>query len=431
MSRTFLNRLIVFTFFVSVFPHTLTILCAQEINNDSELLISGSPSTFQHFLSFENYSEVQAPDGFFFSSSSSKSLRSNFLDIVFTQLDSWDKPMQYMMRSDNWGYSNLKIDPYLLEGKLIAEGEIAYSPTDDYDPTLGFRQYKNQMSRFYAGGTWSKFEYGVKYLYVNDEFDEEPVTDLASDKEGVEIWLNRRFGLFKVNTFYRDQWNNADFLVNRDRRKIKEGGIAFDIAIPNWPLLSLSYSRGSSSTIKSVDGSDSKLESIQTFGAYVSYKFNPKWKISLSSYYVMNEEMNKSDVTGSYLSSKVKSEFNVTKSVAIIPSIGFSRSEYKYRGGGGGSNTPTGSLLFSYRHPSENVEFKSYAEYAPEMQIDSFTSKGESEFMGFTKLFLNLSKTKFGVHKLSIEFGYSSQSQSTVYEGLSAVLAYRFAPFDK
>jgi hypothetical protein len=401
-----------------VLSSTIRVVCAQEINDRS-------PYNFEHFLSFDNYSEIQKPEGFFSSSSSSERLRNDFVDIVLTQLDSWDKPKQYMMRSDSW-VTLLKIDPYLLEGKLIVEGE---SPTARLMTSIQLLDFNIKIRcQDFMLGTWRKFDM-VLSTYMNDEFDEEPVTDLASDKEGVEIWLNRSFGLFKVNTFYRDQWNNADFVLNRDRRKIKEGGIAFDIAIPNWPVLSLSYSHGSSSTIKRVDGSDSKLESIQTFGAYISYKFNPKWKISLSSYYTMNEDINKSDVTGSYLSSKLKSEFNPTKSISIIPSVGLSRNEYRYPGGGGGSRTPTGSFLFSYSHPSKIVEFISYAEYALKWRSTASRLMGRRNSQDLANFSGILRKQNLEFTNYLLNLG--TRNLKVAFMRVSTVIAYRFAPLTK
>lgn len=145
-----------------------------------------------------------------------------------------------MMRAESWGYLSVKVNP-LLDGKLIAEGEMAYSPTEGFDPLLGFREYKNQMARFTIRGKWSKFEYGIKYLYVNDGFDKEPVTGLGSDKEGMEIWLNRSFGVFSIKTFYKDHWNNVDFVPKRERRKITEGGAALDLTMTFLAYYRLTY----------------------------------------------------------------------------------------------------------------------------------------------------------------------------------------------
>ena len=327
-----------------------------------------------------------------------------------------------MMRAESWGYLSVKVNS-LLDGKLIAEGEMAYSPTEDFDPLLGFREYNNQMARFTIRGKWSKFEYGIKYLYVNDGFDEEPVTRLEGDKEGMEMWLNRSFGVFSIKTFYKDHWNNVDFVPKRERRKITEGGAALDIALPSWPIISLSYSRGTSLTIKRLDGADPELESIQTLSAYIYYAWSPKWKVSLASFYIMNKDNHKPGVTGSYFYSEISTTYSPTNSISIIPSLGFTREEYKYPGGGGGSNSPSASLSFSYSHPSKNFGLTAYGGY--ESQIDYVGLIEEQDVEGKAKLFWKMGETALGIHTLAIEFGYGHSD--SIYEGASAVFAYRIS----
>jgi len=388
----------------------------------NEFLNTNPPLNFEPFLFFENYSDYQTPQGFYFNSSQPKSLVGEFFGIEVLQFDSWDKPKQYMMRAESWGYLSVKVNP-LLDGKLIAEGEMAYSPTEDFDPLLGFREYKNQMARFTIRGKWSKFEYGIKYLYVNDGFDEEPVTRLEGDKEGMEMWLNRSFGVFSIKTFYKDHWNNVDFVPKRERRKITEGGAALDIALPSWPIISLSYSRGTSLTIKRLDGADPELESIQTLSAYIYYAWSSRWKVTLASFYIMNKDNHKPGVTGSYFYSEISTTYSPTNSISIIPSLGFTREEYKYPGGGGGSNSPSASLSFSYSHPSKNFGLTAYGGY--ESQIDYVGLIEEQDVEGKAKLFWKMGETALGIHTLAIEFGYGHSD--SIYEGASAVFAYRIS----
>ena len=119
----------------------------------------------------------------------------------------------------------------LRKGKwLIAQPKISILCQD-------FANIITRWRDFTIRGKWSKFEYGIKYLYVNDGFDKEPVTGLGSDKEGMEIWLNRSFGVFSIKTFYKDHWNNVDFVPKRERRKITEGGAALDLTIPSLPII--------------------------------------------------------------------------------------------------------------------------------------------------------------------------------------------------
>ena len=85
-----------------------------------------------------------------------------------------------------WGFTKLNFTPLFLDGIVNIEAEMAYNPEDSQDFTdlmlEGFREYRNNMNRIKVNGSFQGFDYGAKYLYVDDNFDKVPGTELVSDQ---------------------------------------------------------------------------------------------------------------------------------------------------------------------------------------------------------------------------------------------------------
>ena len=60
------------------------------------------------------------------------------------------------------------MNPYKLDGKLVGEGELIYSPYQDFDYREGFIEYQPLLIRFGSKGSLGGFDYGVHYLDVRN-----------------------------------------------------------------------------------------------------------------------------------------------------------------------------------------------------------------------------------------------------------------------
>ena len=387
------------------------------------------PSHFNPSLLFETYSNSSKPKGYLFDSVVNDGVPEH-QSIKVSQFQRWYKPQGLLMSGETSGYLNVKVDPSILQGLLTFEGEMAYRPNDEFYYQQGFREYRPQMYRINVSGEWLGFEYGGKYVSVDDDFERLQGVRLNSDQEGREVWLKKSIGVFQIKTFLSDYWDNVDFNPSRPRIRKTQGGVALDIAIPSFPFVSLSYSRGSALTTRRGNGSDPKSESIESFYGYIFYG-RTKWDVSISSGYYLSDDKFQSDVKGKMLYSELSASYRPTDSIIITPGIGFTSEKYEWFGGGSEYTTPTASLTLSY-YPAEGpFGFTTYAYYSRYKGNDGYTDA--STLNGTGELTWRLGKTILGDHTISLTFGYyhyldAIYSVST-YKDFSVQVAYKIATF--
>lgn len=352
----------------------------------------------------------------------------NFLKI--SQSQKTEKPKNLLLSGENWGFLNVATGPGVFANLLSVDGDLGYSPVDEFDFEQGFRQYKPQMLTLNLKGSSTGFEYGARYLQVADGFEMVPGTQLNSNREGKEIWIDRAFSIFKLKTFISDYWDNVNFDPNRPRTRKTQAGAALDIAFPYWPALSLSYSLGNSLIATRNDGSRSRNESTQNLNSSLYYLIS-KWKLSINSSYSMGNDKNQGDATSRILFSEIKGSYSPNKSISISPSIGFTKEEYEWPGGGLEYMTPTSSLSVDYSPSNKPFKIKAYGYYSRYKSNDGFTDA--NTLSGLTEFAWKLGKTPVGDHSISLEFGYYNYLDSVFskssYKEYSALLAYKIASF--
>jgi hypothetical protein len=395
-------------------------------NSDASFPISFNPS-----LLFETYGGASKPTGYLLDTSLNR-LNFGRESIKISQFQQWYKSQGQLMRGESSGFVTVKIDPSALNGLLTAEGEMAYSPVDEFYGQQGFREYRPQMYRINLGGQWLGFEYGAKYLSVDEDFEklQGVKLDMENDKAGREVWLSRSIGVFKIKTFLSDYWDNVDFNPNRPRTRKTEGGAALDIALPSLPLISLSYSRGSSSTSRRPDGADPTSESVQSFYGYIFYG-RSKWDVSVSTGYYLSQDKLQSDSKGEIFYSELTASYRPTDSIIISPGIGFTSETYKWLGGGAEYTTPTASLSLSYYPEDKPFGFSTYAYYSRYKGNDGYTDA--STLNGSGEMTWKLGKTILGDHSISLTFGYYHYLDAVYstgsYKDFSVQVAYKVATF--
>ncbi|MGB7292457.1 MAG: hypothetical protein WBD99_09825 [Thermodesulfobacteriota bacterium] len=350
--------------------------------------------------------------------------------LKISQSQKTEKPKDLLLTGESWGFLHVATDPRAFGDLMSVEGEMAYSPVDEFDIEQGFREYKPQMFTLISKGAWAGFEYGAKYVQVEDGFDRVPGTALNSNQEGKEIWIDRNLNVLKFKTFISDYWDNVNFNSNRPKARKTQAGAALDIAFPYWPVLSLSYSRGSSLIATRRDGSVSKNESIQTLNSSLYYLIS-KWQLSINSSYSMGKDKNQTDMNSRILLSEIRGSYTPIKSISISPSIGFTKEEYKWLGAELDYMTPATSLAINYSPLNKAFNLKAYGHYSRYTSNDGFTDA--NTFNGLTEFAWKLGKTPIGDQTVSLEFGYynylNSAFSKSSYQEYSAFLAYKIASF--
>jgi len=341
-----------------------------------------------------------------------------------------EKPKGLLLTGEGWGFLDMATDPRAFADLMSVEGEMAYSPVDEFDIEQGFREYQPQMFRLISKGSWAGFEYGAKYLQVEDGFDRVPGTELNSNQEGKEIWITRAVNVLKFKTFVSDYWDNVNFSPTRPKLRKTQAGTALDFVLPYWPVLSLSYSLGSSLTTKRPGGSVRTSESIQTLNSSLYYLIS-KWGLSINSNYSTGKGKNQGDTGSKILFSEIRGSYYPTKSVSISPSLGFTKEQYRWPGGGLDYMTPASSVSVNYSPPNTPFKIKAYGHYSRYTSSDGLTDA--NTFNGLAELAWKIGKTPIGDQTVSLELSYYNYLDSVFSKSsnqeYSAFLAYKIASF--
>jgi hypothetical protein len=413
-------------------PIAFTIIIAtsaigqQEYDNKS----FSDATTFNPSLIFETYSNSSRLKGYLLDSTLNN-LNREHESVKISQFQKWEKLPSLLMRGESSGFMNISIDPGILHGILTAEGDLSYRPADDFDPEEDYRNYRPQMYRINLSGKLLGFEYGAKYLSVDKDFERLEGINLKGDQAGREVWASRSIGVFKFKTILSDYWDNVDFNPSRPRIRKTQGGASLDIAIPSWPLLSLSYMRGTSLTTRRPDVSDRKSEDFQSVDGYIYYYSRSRWELSSYAGYYLSKDKIQSDSKSKIFSSGIKGSYRPTDSMIITPGIGFTSEKYDWFGGGSEYTTPTASLSLSYYPTDRPFSFNVYGYYSRYKGNDGFTDA--STLNGSGEMTWKLGKTFLGDQSISLSVGYynylDTVYSSSSYKEFSAQVAYKMATF--
>ena len=306
-----------------------------------------------------------------------------------------------------WGFTNLQYTPKALNGLFIAEAEIAYNPNDIQDfPEItlgGFREYSNRMNQLKLSGKYKGFSYGTKYMMVNDGFDRVPGTNILSDQEGGEFWLEKQYNIFKLKTFYSKYWNNVNKNPDRERKNITKTGVKFDINSRNLPYMSFTYSKGSMNTSLQPDDFNNKKEDIDAFNTYISYS-KENWGVNFSGDYSKNTGVLDTNSVSTYSYYYLSGNYRPNDKIKFSPSIALGKEEYKWYGGGVEYLNPSASILVEVKEFYQDFDLSGFLSYNKYISDDSLTDT--NTFDSYVTIAWNNKKTNPLLQKLSLKIAY-------------------------
>jgi len=331
-----------------------------------------------------------------------------------------------------WGFTNLQYTPKALNGLFIAEAEIAYNPNDIQDfPEItlgGFREYSNRMNQLKVYGNFKGFAYGTKYMIVNDGFDRVPGTNILSDQEGGEIWIEKKFNIFKLKTFYSNYWNNINERADRERKNITKTGITFDINSKKLPFISFTYSKGSMNTSLEPDGFNDKKEDIDSFKTYISYS-KEKWGVSFSGDYSQNKSVYDPNSVAEYSYYYLAGNYRPNSKIVFSPSLSFSKEKYKWLGGGIEYLSPSASIWVQFKEFYRNLDLSGYLSYNKYISDDNFTNTNTVD--SYATIGWNSKKSNPLLTRVSLKIAYLNYMDTAFsansYHDYSILLNFRLA----
>jgi hypothetical protein len=249
-----------------------------------------------------------------------------------------------------------------LNGRVTAEGEVAYS-TPDSTTLEGPGDARRRMVRFGVTGHEGAFRYGLSYRSAGTAFA------TLQDQAMRELWGEGQYGGLRLRASRTETWNNVDRDPVRARLRQVNDRVSLAVPLPNWPELSLSYSRGMSSSESEPSGVLPVQSRTDTLEGALSYA-GGNWTSRLSSTYLLtNDFMNPVNHTEGLLHA-ASGSYRPGPSLTLAPSVTF--REDRKRWSGVRIVTPAASLSLTYV-PSDLLRLAASWSYSATHGSDGLT----------------------------------------------------------
>jgi hypothetical protein len=244
-----------------------------------------------------------------------------------------------------------------LSGKLVAEGEVAYSTLG---PALTAEQ-RPVMTRLGLNGRWSKTGYGLSVRSLGDGFVFPTGAGVANDHSERQIWAEYDFGLFRVRG---------------------AGGEAVEI------------------------NSATHQQTVTQSAVTSFYLQKPNWKATLSSSYsLIGHGKNPSDKNEAFANG-LSLFYKPVSQLTLEPSLNF-KQEWDVLTGLK-TDTPSAAFTLAYA-PIRDIHVNGRASYARDLSEDPL--KSASILNTAAAVNWKVGKSFLGEHSLSLQLEYKNESR--------------------
>jgi hypothetical protein len=249
------------------------------------------------------------------------------------------------------------------EARVTAYGAVAYLPaasrpegTLGYGPVvapgaafdLDLEEREEPISLGLKGG----IQGGVEYRSVGRRL-ERLVSGPASqrDREGTEVWVAQRIGILRVKLSQSDLTDNVDRNPALARTSRAQSAISAQVAPRSWPILALTYARGTSERRWLTAKGATRATDQQAFDSLSgsAYYGATRWDGAASSTYVTSRDVARPDHAIRMLYHDLRFTLRPAAALMVVPSVSAGHEHYGWSEVR--SNTGSASLLLSYGPP--------------------------------------------------------------------------------
>lgn len=291
-----------------------------------------------------------------------------------------------------------------LDARMTAFGQIPYIRNPSAGLALALDD-SYQPALLGIAGEVVGFEVGAQYRSLGKRLDRVVSGAWAKkDQEGSEVWLARRFGLVRLRLSQSELSDNVDRNPVLPRTTKSETGVTAELAMPSWPVLSLSYSAGDSERGPLTADGRSGVPDRQAFESVSGSAYYPAtgWDLTVSTAYMLSRSVvRRQDVTAGLYQDLVLS-FRPGDSITVSPAISVGHEQYE--GSGAQSDTGSTSLTVSYAPPASRWYAWTAMAYTAARSSDSAIDRGGVSVSG--GLAWDLGRLLAGRSALSVEAGY-------------------------
>lgn len=281
----------------------------------------------------------------------------------------------------------------LFDGKLTGEGEVAYS-SPALNALQGPGDAQHRLLRFGLTGTQGTLRYGLTYRSTGKAFT------TLQDQAMREVWGEWQAGITRLRSSRAEVWNNVEKDPSRPRLIQTQEKIVLTLAPATWPEISLSYSRGSSSSSHEPSGVMPQRSQVDTLESALSYT-GAAWTARLASAYSLNSDRLHPGMETEGLLHSFSASYRPTTTLTLAPSL--SMREDRQRWSGVRIETPTTALSLNYS-PDKLVNFTAVGSYSKTHSTDGLVDS--SAFNATSKVSWTFQESSPVHTTLSIEAAY-------------------------
>ena len=177
-------------------------------------------------------------------------------------------------------------------GRLGTEAEVAYSPPGaNWQPAIMGNTHTDasaRMLRIGLTGSEGSLRYGATFRHAGQGFL------LSPDRASREIWSEWKTGWMTFRNAVGQTWNNVEGEATRSRLEQTYGRVGMFLSKPQWPELSVTYSRNSLNSLFEPIGVAPQRSSNHTIEGAVTLQ-RPGWDIRVASSYIVASDLLRSD----------------------------------------------------------------------------------------------------------------------------------------
>jgi hypothetical protein len=285
-------------------------------------------------------------------------------------------------------------------GKLGTEAETAYNPTGVSQPMPSLMgntptDASARMFRIGLTGSEGSLRYGVTFRHAGQGFL------LSPDRASREMWSEWKTGWMTFRNAVGQAWNNVEGEATRSRLEQTYGRVGLFLSKPQWPELSVTYSRNSLNSVFEPIGVVPQRSSNHTIeGAFTLRR--PGWDIKFASSYIVASDLLRSDADSNIRAQTLSAILRPINRLTITPVFAY-RQEFQ-SWSGVRIDSPTASLALSYQQ-SPQLFFSTVGNYSSSHSSDGLIRNDNLKWRG--ALDWSLYSSTGWVTKIGFEAGYN------------------------
>ncbi len=230
-----------------------------------------------------------------------------------------------------------------LKGRLAAEGEVANNATNDAGMSSRIDQRDDgskRMVRMALRGNNGPFRYGISYRSAGKAFFNSP------DQTVREMWGEWGVGIAKLRSSSGQTWNNVDLDPARSRIQQSFNRIGIALVKPDWPELSLTYSRSTMASTFDPSGALPQRSQSNSMEAALAYA-GLTWNARLSSSLILTNDMTRGGAEATALAQALTAAFRPINTLTIAPTVSYRTETQSWSGAK--IQTPMASVSLLYK----------------------------------------------------------------------------------